>query len=465
MIARPDTALSETDLPVPRMEAPLIRHRNQALSHLNSARTGNFGTGNLSSDQQTIQALISTLQQTMSAAAAPAPAVVAPVTPEALVEKRWVANLPTLLRYCLVDDVTDLRDVWKSIAAGPRKQERLIVQSAMNTLSASASAFTNASLNVNTDLFTTLITVHFFCGDHDKLDQGLHAYRTLYQSAAKTASDNALLAEYDQMVEISQLTLDDVGMFKRALKSHWPINFHQLDVSLKLNGNLFLLILPLLHPYLASLNRFFAEWNRIGPGLAEQFAQDGVCSPLPAQFLRSFQLMQTVYWEAINGAASTADARNIDAPDFTRLLHRFRIGDWIPPSIPGLTTRQLRENIQVLAPRAPIICDPPAPAPAPAPTPAPAPSPAPAPAAPARRTMNNGSRSDEMKEMMQGREFKLRDVTRANPPPKHMMMVASSASLIMRMDIATPIAPARHPMVPSLLMRINSSALTSMIML
>jgi len=237
----------------------------------------------------------------------------------------------------------------------------------------------------------------FWSGDPNRVDEGLHPFRTVYTSTAKTSMDQSNIQTYDLLANDGTLDLQDIKAFQHILKSDWPATFIQLDTTLKSYRNLLVLLLKATHPYTAVFTRFLNMWNSISVQLAERFATD---PRKPAQFLRSIQLLTAVYWESIN-AMSAMETLVLPPPNFGELLTSLRVHSWVLPVLPGA---------QFIMPH----CTPPHLGPALAPvTPARAPVPAASPASdPARVGVVNPLPIPEIQTDMAGRNFQLRILLR-----------------------------------------------------
>ena len=100
------------------------------------------------------------------------------------IEKRWSINLSSLLKLTQVSDVAHLPPIWGVIAKGPRKDERNILQVALDGRSCTKGAAMNAKLTVSKELLSTVVNLSFWSGDFDMLEEGLHPFRTVYVNTA-----------------------------------------------------------------------------------------------------------------------------------------------------------------------------------------------------------------------------------------------------------------------------------------
>ena len=154
-------------------------------------------------------------------------------------DKRWPTGLDTLLKFAHSTSVADLPKLWLSIAAGPRKSKRAIIQSAIDEYARSPAAATAVRLVENKDLVESIVNFRFWSGDIDHLDEGIHPFRTIYTCTAKSSQDQSHLQTYDLLTATDgSLRSADIHLFHHILKSNWPSDFLQLDVSLKLFSNL-----------------------------------------------------------------------------------------------------------------------------------------------------------------------------------------------------------------------------------
>jgi len=344
----------------------LIRHRNAALSHMTtmvalSAPHAPAPMQGMSAID--FQALIAALRHGQIPQA-----LAAPGTAGTTVKKRWSVNLQTLLKLTHCTSAMELAPVWSVIAKGPKKEERNIIQAAFDDLARNPGASTTASLTVTKELHNTVVNLMFWSGDIVRLDEGLHPFRTVNTSTAKTSMDQSNLQTYDLLASNGNLDLENIRMFQHIFKSDWPTSYMQLDTTLKWYHHLSVLLLKPTHPYAAAYSIFLNIWKSISVQLAELFATK---PSMPAQFLRSIQLCTAVYWQSVN-ALNAMEARVLPPPDFAELLSSVRIQSWIPPLLPGAPLASAYSGTPTVAPN-------PSPSLGPAPAAAPPPAPAPAP--------------------------------------------------------------------------------------
>ena len=418
-----EAIFSHEDLLQPRVTADFVRHRTTVLSHLHSANDGNGGSGGGSGNAthgtggpfgmnaQQFQTFVEAMR---GGHTGPAPTPGAPNHSAGTVDKRWNINLPTLLKFVQVTDINMLPPVWSALAKGPRKEERNILQAALDDHTHSAGAATKAKLTITKELLSTVVSLTFWSGDFDLLTEGLHPYRTLYVSAAKQAQDQVNLQTYDALAKDGTLRLEDVQLFQLVLKSNWPTDFLQLDTSIKLYHNLLSVLFPLTHPLFVSYNGMLKVWKSMHILFAEHFNKD---HNRPSQFLRSLQLRVALYWQSI-ASSSANDALLVPPPNFHELLMSVSLQTWIPPSMPGQTP-SLGSTLPPGTPSSP----PPA-------NPVPRP-----PATPSGGAGGNDGSGDgasrqyevrnpnllpDVSSAMQGRNFQLRILFgRGRPPPQH----------------------------------------------
>ena len=420
----------EDDLTQPNVSPSFLRHRSEVLSDLVPASAGNTPAGNGTNGNNgsglsaaDLQALIAALR---SGHTAPAPAAtVGTSSSSTTVDKRWAVNLDSLRKYCMVQDVNQLTPIWASLAKGPKKEERTILQAALDDHARSPGAATAARLTVTKELLNTVVGLVFWSGDLDMLEEGLHPFRTLYTSTTKQAQDQAKLRLYDSLAQGGNLRLEDVELFQLVLRSHWPSDYRQLDTSIRFFQNLITVLLSSTHPLVTAHKNFLKSWSSLDIQLGEYFAND---QAKPALFLRSLQLRIATYWQQVSLAPDTATAALIPAPDFQALLSSLLVQSWVKPTMPGITPTSVlgldqlpHPAIRDVLPTGAMGNPAPAPAPAPAPSPAPAPAPAPSPAPAARQTdVQNPSVHPEVAAAMEGRTFRIAGLfDREHRPPKH----------------------------------------------
>lgn len=317
----------------PRPGRSFQRHRQTVHQHLQVVpadgveRTNAAVGGSAGMSMEDVRALIGTLREGHTASAP----VSAPRPTTNSIEKRWCVNLDSLLLFTHSSTVDDLEPIYGAIAEAGRKLEKATIQAGYNNISRSVGAATNAPLTVTKDIATTITEVIFWSGDLDRIDEGLHEFRTVYQSAAKASQDQSAMQTYDLLASDGNLSLEDVKLFQHVLKSNWPTSFLQLDTSLKVYLNLLSLLVRATHPLRAAYQLFIRKWNGITLQLSERFNSTPA---MPAQFLRSVQLRTAVYWQAIS-SLNVNEARLYPAPNYVELLNSLLIQTWVAPSIPG----------------------------------------------------------------------------------------------------------------------------------
>ena len=421
----------EDDLTQPNVTPAFLRHRAEVLSDLigptanasgSTSNTGGSG-GSAGLSAADLQALIQALR---AGHTAPAPVPGASTATSTTVDKRWAVNLDSLLKFCMVQSVGQLTPVWAALAKGPKKEERTILQAALDDHARSAGAATSARLTVTKELLGTVVGLVFWAGDLDMLEEGLHPFRTLYTSTTKQAQDQAKLRLYDSLAQSGNLRLEDVELFQLVLRSHWPSDYRQLDTSIRFFQNLITVLLSSTHPLVIAHRNFLKSWSSLDIQLGEYFASD---QAKPSLFLRSLQLRIATYWQQVSMAADTTTAALIPAPDFQSLLSSLLVQSWVKPTMPGVAPTSvlgldqlhhpaMRADHQGRAPPAgPSGGQVPTPSLAPAHAPAPAPAPSPA---PRQVDVQNPAMVPAVVSAMEGRTFRIAGLfDREHRPPKH----------------------------------------------
>lgn len=329
----------EGDLTQPNVSPSFLCHRSEVLADLvipvsrNTAATGAAnGGGATGLSAADLQALIQALP---SGHTAPAPAASAgTASTPTTIDKRWSVNLNLLHKYCMVQDISQLTPIWSSLAKGPKKEERMILQAALDNHARSPGAATSARLTVTKELLNTVVRLVFWSGDLDMLEEGLHPFQTLYTSTTKQAQDQAKLRLYDSLAQGGNLHLEDVKLFQLVLCLNWPSNYHQLDTSIWFFQNLITVLLSSTHPLVTAHKNFLKSWSSLNIQLGEYFASD---QSKPSLFLRSLQLRIATYWQQVSLAPDTAAAALIPVPNFQALLSSLLVQSWVRPAMPGIT--------------------------------------------------------------------------------------------------------------------------------
>ena len=68
------------------------------------------------------------------------------------------------------------------------------------------------------ELHDTVVNLMFWSGDIN-LDEGLHPFRTVYTSTAKTSMDQSNLQTYDLLASDGNLDFENIRMFQHIFKS------------------------------------------------------------------------------------------------------------------------------------------------------------------------------------------------------------------------------------------------------
>ena len=347
--------------------------------------------------------LIQELVMAMRNHTSPAPLVPSTATN---MDKRWPTGLDTLLKFAHSTSVADLPKLWLSIAAGPRKSERAIIQSAIDEYARSPAAATAVTLIVNKYIVESIVNFRFWSGDIDRLDEGIHPFCTVYTSTAKSCSqDQSHLQTYDLLTTDGSLRSADIHLFRHVLKSNWPSDFLQLDVSLKLCSNLLHVLVHPSHPLNVAYDAFHKSCSSITIHLSELFK---LSAPMAAQFLCSVQLRLGVYFQSID-TMNLAEARLIPPPSLVELLVSIRVQSWVPPIMPQVPTLPIDPVPPPTVPAAPSAGPP---RPHGVPTAVPPSAPAPTPAVPdvSRERIANPAVNPEIKAAMEGRHFQIREL-------------------------------------------------------
>ena len=395
----------ELEKPIP--DLVILKERAEALRYLHRLHSMPNPMAASPASFPDMTALIQALRA--STVNAPlAPLQVAPTTPEEFVEKRWLVNQPSLLKLNLVSRASQLPPLWAALARGPRKEERNILQSAYEEYARSEASLTTSPLIIPKELCTSIMSLSFWAGDPDRLDEGLHPFRTIYTSVRQTSNLKSLLTDYDLLASEGTITANDIARFRMIFKSQLPTCFTTLDATLKIFFNFISILFTPTHPFRLCFQAFLNAWTPSSTLLSEVMSESRA---LPASFLRSIQLQCALYWQSVNDSRSLDVALAVPPPELVKLLHSFRVQAWIPPSMPGLLDLEgMYSNAPPATPAiAPVRPAPPAALPFVAPRP-PAPPAAPPVVDPPSRRVNNPARIPAMVVAMQDRVFRLRDL-------------------------------------------------------
>ena len=133
----------ESELTQPRSVTSLIRHRNLILRSLSSSFPS-VPTSQPSVQGMTIQDLKAFMEVVRDGQSNESKSQRQPSIPVSSVDKKWKVNLQSLLKFSQVTKTTALAPIWFALGDGTKKEERIILQAALDDFSLSPSAATNA---------------------------------------------------------------------------------------------------------------------------------------------------------------------------------------------------------------------------------------------------------------------------------------------------------------------------------
>ena len=273
------------------------------------------------------------------------------------IDNRWSVNHATLMKYTLSASESELAPIFQAIADISKKMERAILQDGYDDLYCTAATATNAPLFITKELSNTIVNLVLWSGNLDRLDEGFHAFCTIYTSTAKDYQNLSNLQTYYFLSNDGTITLEEVCLFQLVIKSQWPTNFIQLDTTLNIFMNLLLLVIKSTHPLSTDFQVYVRTSNGLSIQLTEQFNME-----MTDQLLWSFHLCTLVYWQSIS-CLTLNEAHIFPAANFVEFLPSLLIQRWEPPYMSGLAPAPLSTGP---SPRPPAL-DPAAPAHAPTP--------------------------------------------------------------------------------------------------
>ena len=160
-------AFLDSELTQPRSTTALIRHCNTVLESL-------FNTSHpIPSQASIIQGMtLQDLKEFMAAVRdgqSVEPSIPqSSAVPLSSVQKRWKVNLPTLLKFAHTTSADNLAPIWSALAAVPKKEERIILQAALDDFALSSDSATNVKLVVDKPLCNTVVNLMIFSCDPDR---------------------------------------------------------------------------------------------------------------------------------------------------------------------------------------------------------------------------------------------------------------------------------------------------------
>ena len=168
----------------------------------------------------------------------------------------------------------------------------------------------------------------------DRLDEGLHPFRTVYTSVHHTSLMRSLMLDYDLLATEGTVTSADISNFRLIFKAELPTTCISLNATLRIFTNFLAVLLHPTHPFRLSFQSLIQAWSHASTSLAETFSND---LALPAAFLQSIQLQCALYWQSVLDTPTLEAAILVPPPSLVTLLHNFRLQQWIPPTMPGLS--------------------------------------------------------------------------------------------------------------------------------
>ena len=124
----------------------------------------------------------------------------------------------TLMNYTLSALESELAPIFQAITSGSRKMECAILQYIHDGLFHTAAIATNALLVITKYLANTIVNLVLWSGNIDRLDEGFHAFCTIYSITAKAYQDFSNLHTYYFLSNNEIIILKEVCFFQLVLK-------------------------------------------------------------------------------------------------------------------------------------------------------------------------------------------------------------------------------------------------------
>ena len=118
--------------------------------------------------------------------------------------------MDTLLKCSHSASINDLAPIWKALSKVPRKEDRSILQAALNDHSRTPGSSTSAPLLFSKEILSTIKNLIFWSGDPDRLNEGIYLFFTLYTIAAKKFWNQLNLLTYELLSRNGYLILKDI---------------------------------------------------------------------------------------------------------------------------------------------------------------------------------------------------------------------------------------------------------------
>ena len=134
------------------------------------------------------------------------------------IDKRWSVNHSTLMKYNPSALESELAPIFQAITSGSRKMECAILQYIHDGLFHTAAIATNALLVITKYLANTIVNLVLWSGNIDRLDEGFHAFCTIYSITAKAYQDFSNLHTYYFLSNNEIIKLKEVCFFQLVLK-------------------------------------------------------------------------------------------------------------------------------------------------------------------------------------------------------------------------------------------------------
>jgi hypothetical protein len=276
--------------------------------------------------QDTMTALIRLASQAMEAQTSNRNPLTEPYTKrDKLPSEYWKGTVDVLLGLTQTSDEGDLTPLWKNFANCEKREQRMVLQTALTRMSR---ALRLPSPVATVELTNMLVRLEFASTCVDHLDQGIQPFVVTYLDQKTVGEQKELIETHEQMVDGAP-TLSDLLNLKAAAKLPLPTQEKQCKKTLESYAVLLAVMLGVTHPVFITYRAALVDdFDTVSTILEE--AQLERPSDLPyVQYLRAIQLDMNAYWSVAQ------QGREAARPDFGLLHREILRRTWVGPPVPA----------------------------------------------------------------------------------------------------------------------------------
>jgi len=247
-------------------------------------------------------------------------------TPEKKFGQQGVLKL-TRLCHCATAD--GLPNVWKDLAAAPKKQEINVIQQAFNDTASNVLQMPGTNVPITPDIANKIGTLSFSMTDDEDLSTGIHPFTFTYMNQQEVAAAYESIERY-QMVLHGQgaPSLGDTAMLIGTTKINLPRTLTEATITFAQYRVAVHTLFGSPHDYTQAFERFYQMWNSCQHRLLNVKTNEPVL--FPALAVRWVQLRASLWLYQQEGQIG-----NVAAPDFSELFNKIFLQEGWEPSMPA----------------------------------------------------------------------------------------------------------------------------------